>query len=194
MTDVVLAFWPTDLKTVVDVLGTIVTAAAVLVGGLWAYFRFVKDRVYRPRLEVGLFGQWRQVAGGSVLHARVTVKNIGATDVELLQEGTGLVAATMDHEQPAPPADVTWTPVHASPILVDHQWIEPHETISDDLLLRLGLAAPQPVLLRCVLRWKWTSRSGDIVIVVARKIIPVESLLDGTEVGAPDDEEISAKD
>jgi len=36
MTDVVLAFWPTDLKTVVDVLGTIVTAAAVIVGGLWA--------------------------------------------------------------------------------------------------------------------------------------------------------------
>jgi hypothetical protein len=187
MNEVLLAFWPRDLKTVVDVIGTVVTAAAVLVGGLWAYFRFVKDRVYRPRLEVGLFAQWRQVAGTPVLHARLTVKNIGATDVELLQEGTALVVELMDHEQPPPPADVTWTPVHASAILVDHQWIEPHETISDDLLLRLG-PTPQPVLLRCVLRWRWTSRTGGIVIVVTRKIIPVESRLDGTEGGSPGDE------
>ena len=181
MRDVVLAFWPTDLKTVVDILGTLVTAAAVIIGGLWAYFRFVKDRVYRPRLEVGLFGQWRDVAGTPALHARVTVKNIGATDVELLQEGTALIVERMDADQPRPPATTMWTPIHASAILKDHQWIEPNETISDDLLLRLGAAAPEPALFRCSLRWKWGSGGGDVVIVVARKIIPVESTLDGTE-------------
>lgn len=183
MSDVVLAFWPTDLKTIVDIMGTLVTAGAVVVGGLWAYFRFVRDRVYRPRLEVGLFGQWRDVAGASVLHARVTVKNIGATDVELLQEGTALIVESMQVEQPATPSSVQWTPLQASAILEDHQWIEPNETVSDDLFLRLGVSAPEPMLFRCSLRWKWGRRGGDIVIVVARKIIPVESTLDGSERG-----------
>ena len=181
MNDVVLAFWPTDLKTVVDIVGTVVTAGAVVVGGLWAYFRFVKDRVYRPRLEVGLFGQWREVGGESMLHARVTVKNIGATDVELLQEGTALIVESMSAEQSDPPTSVQWTPLQASSILEDHQWIEPNETISDDLLLRLGLTQPEPVRFRCALRWKWGSRGGDIVIVVTRKIIPVGATLDGAE-------------
>lgn len=175
---VVLAFWPADLKTIIDIIGTIVTAGAVIIGGLWAYFRFVKDRVYRPRLEVGLFGQWREIAGKSMLHARVTVKNIGSTDIELMQEGTALIVESIDGELSAPPTGVRWKPVHASPILEHHEWIEPNETISDDLLLRLD-SVPEPVMFRCVLRWKWGSAGGDIVLVVTRKIIPVESTLDG---------------
>ena len=172
--EMVLAL-PTDLETVVDIAGTLVTAAAVIIGGLWAYFRFIKDRVYRPRLEVGLFGQWRQLSGRPVLHARVTVKNIGATDVELLQEGTGLTVKRGVDVQPVPPAATAWEPVAAFSILEDHQWIEPNETVSDDLLLRLGVATPEPTLFRASLRWKFGSTDKSIVIVVARKIIPGES-------------------
>jgi hypothetical protein len=67
-----------NVKTVVDIIGTGVTAAAVIIGGIWAYFKFVKGRTFRPRLEVGLAGQWRLFNGKDLLHARVTLKNIGA--------------------------------------------------------------------------------------------------------------------
>ncbi|HZJ06179.1 MAG TPA: hypothetical protein VFD59_12010 [Nocardioidaceae bacterium] len=180
-----LAFWPADLKTWVDIVGSLVTALAVAVGGIWAYFKFVKGRTYRPRLEVGLFGQWRLADGEHVLHCRVTVKNIGASKVDLLQKGTGLVVHTAEPAGVAP-ASLEWTPLRAFEILADHHWIEPGETVSDDLLLALG-HVPRPVLFRCVLRWKWASGAGDIVIVTARKIIPIEALLDGTESGNPEE-------
>jgi len=67
-----------DLKTIVEIAGTTVTAVAVIVGGLWAYFKFVRGRTFRPRLELGMSGQWRMIKDEPFLHARVTVKNIGA--------------------------------------------------------------------------------------------------------------------
>lgn len=67
-----------DFKTVIDLIGTLVAAAAVIVGALWAYFRFIKDRTYRPRLEVSMNGRWLAVDGARLLLARVRIKNIGA--------------------------------------------------------------------------------------------------------------------
>jgi hypothetical protein len=185
-----LAFWPGDLKTWADVIGTAVTTIAVVVGAIWAYFKFVRGRTFRPRLEVGLFGQWRIIDDQHLLHARITVKNIGASKVDLLQEGTALAVYRLKPTAPSEPDTWGWDDdtYTAHEILEDHQWIEPGETVSDDLLLHL-LSAPEPVLFRGVLRWKWASGERDIVIVTARKIIPVEARLDGTEDGGEAAEE-----
>lgn len=189
-----LAFWPGDLKTWADVIGTVVTAAAVIVGAVWAYFKFVRGRTFRPRLEVGLFGQWRTVQDKEALHARVTVKNIGASKVDLLQEGTALAVYQLKPMESSEPSAWGWDDdaYTAYEILKDHQWIEPGETVSEDLLLHVSLT-PEPVLFRCVLRWKWATGKDDIVIVTARKIIPIEARLDGTEEGSESlEEEIDA--
>lgn len=74
-----------DIKTLVDIVSTLVTTTAVVIGAAWAYFKFLKGRTFRPRLEVGLSGEWRPVDDGRHLfHARVTVTNIGAAVVELV--------------------------------------------------------------------------------------------------------------
>jgi len=46
-----------DAKTVAEIIGTLITALAVIVGAVWAYYRFVKGRTYRPRLEVSMGGE-----------------------------------------------------------------------------------------------------------------------------------------
>jgi hypothetical protein len=73
-----------------DMIGTIVTAAAVIIGAIWAYYRFVMDRTYRPRLNVMMEGEWLDAGGARTLLARVRVKNIGNAVVQLQQRGTGL--------------------------------------------------------------------------------------------------------
>lgn len=166
-----------NVKTVVEIIGTAVTAAAVIVGGIWAYFKFVKGRTYRPRLGVGLTGQWRLVDGRRLLHARITVENIGASKVTLLQRGTGLRVSVLAPDQPGAPASATWKHLKVFEILREHQWIEPNEMVSDDLLLDLGTSEPIPTLFEGRLVWKWSRRGGNIV-VLARQFIPVDSTID----------------
>ena len=113
-----------NVKNVVDVAGTFVTAAAIIVGGLWAYFKFVKNRTYRPRLEVTMQAQWRVVRDVRLLQARVTVKNIGASSVRLIQHGTGLRINRLG-QVPMPEAVVVWSKLRVFPLLVEHQWIDP---------------------------------------------------------------------
>jgi hypothetical protein len=180
LVDAFAAFWPRDLKTWVDVIGTLTTALAVIVAGVWAYYRFVKDRVYRPRLEVGLFAQWRTVEERALLHARITVKNIGATKTDLVQDGTGLIAQRMASAAPEGVQTVAWANVAGCQILERHKWIEPGETVSEDVLVGLGFDEPTTVRLEARLRWKW-SGGADPILVIARKIIPIQSRLDGPE-------------
>jgi len=76
-----------DIKTIVEIIGTAVTAAAVVIGGSWAYFKFVKGRTYRPRLEVGLSGQWRPVDERHLLQARISVKKHWRVERHVAAEG-----------------------------------------------------------------------------------------------------------
>jgi hypothetical protein len=66
-----------DAKSVAEIIGTLITALAVIVGAVWAYYRFVKGRTYRPRLEVSMGGEWLTVDGTRLLLARVRLRNIG---------------------------------------------------------------------------------------------------------------------
>jgi hypothetical protein len=166
-----------NVKTIADIVRNVATAVALIVGGIWAYFKFVKGRTYRPRLEIGLFGQWRLINGEHQLHARITVKNIGASVVTLLQPGTGLRVSLLATEQPAAPAPAVWESQRVFKVLVEHQWIEPGETVSDDLLLRLDVTDPVPTLFEARLVWRWSKRGGNIE-VFARRVIAVESTID----------------
>lgn len=164
-----------NVKTAVDILGTLVTAAAVIVGGLWAYFNFVKGRTYRPRLEVEMQGEWRVIDGERWLHSRVRVKNIGASKVTLRQRGTGLQLSRLRTRDPAS-TRARWETLTVSEIFKEHQWIEPGETISDDVLLHLDVPDGQPVLCETRLVWQWNDKEGNID-VTSRRIIPAESKL-----------------
>jgi hypothetical protein len=75
-----------SLKTVIDIIDSVVTGATLIIDGIWAYFKFIKGRTFRPRLEVNMFGQWRTVGQKQLLHARIRVKNIGSSNVKLRQQ------------------------------------------------------------------------------------------------------------
>jgi hypothetical protein len=154
---------------IVDIFGGIVSALAVVAAGLWAYFKFVRGRTFRPRLEVEIEGRWQASNGSPQLHVTVSVKNIGLTDVTLLQEGTALFVSRFLGSQGSS-AIVDWQPAATLTIFEEHEWIEPAETITDDLLADLHGTAPEPVRIEVHLVWRWR-RGNDNIVVKARKIL-----------------------
>jgi hypothetical protein len=165
-----------DVRDIVSMLGTTTTMLAVIVGGLWAYFKFIRGRTYRPRLSVTMLAQWQVVDGRHLLHARVIVKNIGVSVVTLRQLGTGLRVSVLSPQQPAAPAAASWEVVRVFEILTEHQWIEAGETVSDDQLINMDSPHPQMTLLETRLVWSWSGHRKEIV-VVAREVIPAEATM-----------------
>ena len=169
------------LKTVIDIIASLITSAAIVVGGVWAYFKFAQGRTFRPRIEVDLSGQWRNVGESKLLHARIRVKNIGLSKITLIQKGSGLRASLMAESQPSPPARSSWVKGKVYVVLKKHDWVEPGETVSDEILLTLGASNPEPTLLEA--RLVWQKRKGNIV-VNAKRIIPADAVMSDIKEGA----------
>jgi hypothetical protein len=179
----VLSATDDSFKNITGGIQSIVTASAVIIGGVWAYFKFVRGRTYRPRLAVEAEGQWLKLGdaspprrgimrrtvlhatdvGTDVFHTRVRVTNIGASKVTLKQYGTGLTVSlpARDRLQLEIPDEVRWEYIPLSQdaaqprtfeIFLEHDWIEPGETVVDDLLLDLQ-TRPAIVRLEVHLRW-----------------------------------------
>jgi hypothetical protein len=177
-------------------VGSIVTAGAVLVGGTWTYFKFIRGRTYRPRLSVDVAGQWRVINGADVLHVRVRVTNIGASKVSLNQYGSGVRVSFPTAGQRAD--EIEWEPILAPArgdndaantekpkprvfeVLGEHEWIEPGETVSDELLLNL-LRPPSIYMLEVRLSWGMSEQHNEYsnkdVVVFARRILPPHATL-----------------
>jgi hypothetical protein len=166
-----------NISTAVTITVNTLTAAAVVIGGVWAYFKYAKGRTFRPRLEVILLGQWQNFNGRHLLQARITVKNVGASKIALLQEGTGLKVSLFAKKQPVPPDLAKWDRPKVFSVLTEHAWIEPGETVSDDLLLDLATSDPVPTLLEG--RLICCRRRGNIE-VFARKVIPADATIGDT--------------
>jgi hypothetical protein len=177
-------------------ISSIVTALAVIIGGIWAYRKFIRGRTFKPRVSVDMCAQWHFLAGvGHVLRVRIRVTNIGASKLALTSRGTGLTVgfpAAMQTSQAHRHTDEWWADIRweklplleggdqarTFAILKGHEWIEPGETVSDDLLLNIGrdptIARLEVKLLWQLSRWWWKDKA---TMFVARQIIPSASVI-----------------
>jgi hypothetical protein len=165
-----------DIKTVADIVGTLITALTVFLGGVvFTYYQSVRGRTYQPRLEVSMAGEWLTVDGKRLLLARIRVKNIGASVVHLIQKGTGLrVRALADADAPGA---ASWVPGRVHTVLHDHEWIEPGETVSDDVLLRLAVTDGHPVLFETRLVWRSSTGRRRNTVVLARQVVSADATI-----------------
>lgn len=195
-----LAFSPDlsidDWKAVADIVSSSVTTLAVIAGGVWAYFKFVRGRTFKPRLSVDIAAQWRDHRGRDLLHVRVNVTNLGASRIWLNQYGTGM-HVSFPSDSPAEANEIAWLtipfidshhegeqsdnpPSRAFEIFTAHQWIEPGESISDDLLL--DPERPRTITrLDVALLWNTRKRkpgySRKDIQVDARRVVPIDSTM-----------------
>ncbi|HKS29591.1 MAG TPA: hypothetical protein VJS44_17310 [Pyrinomonadaceae bacterium] len=131
-----------DWDKLASIAEHVLTVAAILAGGFWAYYKVFKGRVYTSRLELVVEGKVVTINGNSYLSANMQMENVGLTRVEIQQRGSGLdvyahgaaAASTIIHAVP-------WTFVTTFTVFAAHEWIEPGERISEPLLV--ALPSPQ---------------------------------------------------
>lgn len=121
-----------NIKTVTETLG-------LILGGLWAYYKFFKGRTFRPRLELAINGKLSDAGHLTHLATFAQIKNVGLSKLELSQTGTALrVFSHTLSKLENTPAVVEWERKITLPVFAKHDWIEPGESISDELLIALA--------------------------------------------------------
>lgn len=125
-----------------NVLQNVFTVIALIIGGVWTYFTFVKGRALTPRLEPKLSLKTFKSGERKYLVVTVQLKNAGSAKVDIVQRGTlvGIYSYEPNTTEPAS-EDIRWNKYKASSILKDHHWIEPGETIEEPVLVPLPASA-----------------------------------------------------
>lgn len=114
------------------------TIAALIVGGLFAYYKFFKGRIFVPRLETGLSVKSICKGETSYLIASLELKNVGLARVDIHQKGTALRVSSYDGQPPVTKAgSVEWKKLKSFPVFERHKWIESGEAIKDELMIAI---------------------------------------------------------
>lgn len=71
-----------DMKAVSEIINNIVIIIGAVVGGIWAYYKFVKGRLFVPKIDLGLshkiiLDDEKQIA----LFVEISIKNIGTSRI-----------------------------------------------------------------------------------------------------------------
>ena len=118
-----------------DYTDKLVKISAVIVGGIWAYVKFIRGRVFHTRLEPAVSGRILREGKAEYVLARVKLKNVGASKVDIQQAGTALRVWACNLLEGA--SGITWTRTHTLTIFERHGWIEAGECIEDTLFVSL---------------------------------------------------------
>jgi hypothetical protein len=139
--------WKDGAATVQSAVSTV----AIVVGAVWVYFKFIKVRIYRPRLETSISARVLRIAEASFLLVSLSMKNVGSGKAQLRQVGTGLMLQTLDTgASVAPLRKLKWHEGHVLPVFTEHAWLESSEVVGDELLLCMPVPGVQ--LVRAELR------------------------------------------
>jgi hypothetical protein len=113
----------------------IVQIAAIVIGAVWAYWKFFKGRIFHKRAEPIVDATLLRTGSSYAIRARTTLKNTGSSDVPL--RVTLLTVAsyvTGDVDEYGRPQ---WPEVARAHAFKDHEGVESQETIIDDVLIPL---------------------------------------------------------
>lgn len=153
-----------NAPSALDQIRAIAEIIGLIVGGLWAYYKFFKGRTFRPRLELAVSGDTWQANALTHLRACIEIKNVGLSKLELSQKGSGLrvFSQTPAQGSSGSPSVVEWQRLMTLPVFEKHKWIEPGETIADETLISIGAVDGRAVKLelRIVANGiEWNSRA-----------------------------------
>ena len=77
----------------------------------------------------------------------------------MLRDGTALRVLLMGKQGQTPSA-VNWDRKITVDVFTKHKWIEPGETVVDEVVLDLGTKSKEPALVEAHLLWKWRRNSN----------------------------------
>ena len=123
--------------------GAIVQAVAILVGGGWAYFKFVHGRTFAHRGELDIRSSFVAGAGDvGALHVCVTFRNTGLSQIPLSENAKQVYTYATSGDDWDPARNVDWGDyLKLTPLFGEHEWIEAQEIVTDEVLVPVPHAA-----------------------------------------------------
>ncbi len=113
---------------------------AIVGGGWWAYYNYIRGRVYRPRLECAVTSAVRFVEDQPFLEIVAKVRNVGLSKVSIDQVGTVIQVQQAEVLSGVPGSlyQVQWhNPPASFEIFQDHKSIESKEPLEDPIVIQL---------------------------------------------------------
>lgn len=147
------------VQKIADIAWKLTASAGVIVGGIWAYFKFVKGRTFKANLVPKVAGETRYKSGDVYLIATTEVENVGASKITIEHETTvvRVLTATPISGIEGP---IEWTPFRTKEILGHCPHLEPGGTAVDTTLFRIRcegcIALKLEVLITAKNRDNWT--------------------------------------
>jgi hypothetical protein len=146
--------WYRDITKIKDLL----TVLGIIVGGLFAYYKFLKGRVFKARLELKVSGKITTSGTKRVLIAAAQLKNTGLAQVYLSPLTSINLYRSAPLTSPEKERQPAWAePVNSFPMFVTHTWVEPDETIYDQILIELRDEQDTAYRLELFVRSRWPS-------------------------------------
>jgi hypothetical protein len=119
----------------IDAALHLVQAAAIIIGGVWAYYKFFKGRTFNRRAEVTVSASLITADPPHAIRARATLKTTGGSDIPL--RAKILQAYVLDAGDIDRTGRARWREVANAPVFSDHGWLESQEQITDDVVIAL---------------------------------------------------------
>ena len=110
----------------------IVQTCAIIVGGVWAYYKFVKGRTFYRRAELTVNGTLLLASGSVAVRAQIMFQNTGAAKIPLRAK---IVEASVYRGDVDDKGRAVWHEFGNAPLFAEHDWLESQETIVDDILI-----------------------------------------------------------
>ena len=145
---------PADVPTWIGAIAAVASAAFVLVGGLWAYFKFIKDSPYIARTNLTVDASLLTGDGYDVVRAGCTVSAVGRGRIVFVKDdgyqrpSVSVYALTPELIRD-PPED--WHDACGeAEIFADDESVEAGECLRDDALAWIGNRRSDTVAYRVV--------------------------------------------
>lgn len=149
---------------------TIVQTTALLVGGAWGYFKFVRGRTFAHRTELGVKGELLTSEARSAIRAQVTLRNTGASDIPLRVAVVYVYAIGPSEWQPG--SSPSWKKVGVAKVLANHAAVEAQESIFEEALVPLPDEAEEPLAYRLELQVYDQREAGGATQWSSQSIVP----------------------
>ncbi len=134
---------PLKIETILDLIRTTVQVVVVAVGAVWGYYRFVRSRTFKLRLEPTVSAIVRNEKHSTYVKISSKLKNIGQCKVDVSQTGSAVTILSHIPKVTNGADIIIWQRLETLPVFEKHAILEPGETVNDEVLVAVPAAVGQ---------------------------------------------------
>lgn len=135
---------PDDIEKTTGSFEHLVTALGIILGGIWVYYRFFRERVFKIRLELDVSAELVKLDKNVFIRAKLKIKNTGLSRIDFGNGTAHLIVSGYNKNLNQEYLNkMALDPLRVSElkpikVFINHEWIESGETIKDEVFFAIN--------------------------------------------------------